>query len=370
MNTNITVNLTPEIRLEQALKEAGVENPASIISLTITGTMKKKDFSYIKKNMSKTLKELDMGDASVGKKEFPDTSLLNKKNVLTTITLPKSQSFYLNILDNCACIEFIKLHPDDLFCISENGVLFSKDKTILIKYPQGKQGDYIIPDSVTEIDDFAFYKCAGIKKIVIPNSVTVIGDYAFAYCVSLTSIDIPNSVIEIGDKAFSYCEKLSTVTLPDSIKQLRAFQNCYHLTISIPKSITKIDITGVYFDVHSENPAYSSENGVLFNKDKTRLISCPKNKQGEYIIPNSVVKIEDNAFGGFLYGCNLTSVIIPDSVIKIGRYALPVKLSSIFIPKSVIEIGDNMWDFHDTVVTVHPDNPFFTSENGKLKEKN
>jgi hypothetical protein len=60
---NITVTLTPELRLEQALKEAGVENPASVTNLAIAGTMTKDEFYFISENMAKTLQKLDLGEA-------------------------------------------------------------------------------------------------------------------------------------------------------------------------------------------------------------------------------------------------------------------------------------------------------------------
>ena len=95
------------------------------------------------------------------------------------------------------------LHNDSKAFIYEQQVLFNKDKTTLIAY-RSKDTNYIIPNSVTNIGDHAFYNCESLTNINIPNSVTNIEDEAFCGCESLTSINIPNSVINIGSFAFVY----------------------------------------------------------------------------------------------------------------------------------------------------------------------
>ncbi len=74
--------------------------------------------------------------------------------------------------------------------------------------PKGKNGQYIIPDSVTSIDNYAFSDCKNLTSITIPDSVTTIGDSAFSGCSSLQNIDVPAGVTSIGDDAFSYCTVL------------------------------------------------------------------------------------------------------------------------------------------------------------------
>jgi hypothetical protein len=70
----------------------------------------------------------------------------------------------------------------------------------------------IIPNSVTSIGNYAFFKCSNLTSVTIPDSVTSIGDYAFDYCNGLTSITIPSSVTSIGNGAFSNCENLTSIT--------------------------------------------------------------------------------------------------------------------------------------------------------------
>ena len=148
-------------------------------------------------------------------------------------------------------------------------------------------GDIVLPSKiegkpVTSIGNYAFFLCSSLTSITIPDSVTSIGNYAFWDCSSLTSITIPDSVTSIGDSAFYRCSSLTSITIPSSVTSIGnfAFKDCSSLTsITIPSSVTSI---GSYaFDgcsklnqinVDTANTAYSSMNGVLFDKDKTELI--------------------------------------------------------------------------------------------------
>ena len=88
-NIQISVTLTPELRQEQALKKAGVETPSTVTRLTVTGMLTEADFGYIRENMAKTLKELDMGEATVKRKIFPDSALRGCTG-LTSVIIPDS----------------------------------------------------------------------------------------------------------------------------------------------------------------------------------------------------------------------------------------------------------------------------------------
>ena len=178
--------------------------------------------------------------------------------------------------------------------------------------------------TVTSIGDDAFSYCSSLESVTIPNSVTSIGDWAFHYCSSLESVTIPNSVTSIGDEAFSYCSSLASVTIPNSVTFIGdyAFSDCSSLeSVTIPNSVTSIGCSPFSgcsklknIDVYPENANYSSIDGILYNKDVTKLICCPGAKIS-VTIPNSVTSIGDEAF----YGCSsLESVTIPNSVTSIG----------------------------------------------------
>ena len=249
---------------------------------------------------------------------------------LTSITIPNSiTSIGDNAFSYCSNLTNISVNKENKCFSSENGILFNKDKSELRCYPCGKKDEsYIIPNSVTSIGDYAFIYCISLRRITIPNSITSIGDSAFSFCNSLTSITIPNSVKSIGENVFIGCSSLRSIILPNSITSIgdNAFSYC--------SSLTNIS-------VNKENKCFSSENGILFNKDKSELRCYPCGKKDEsYIIPNSVKSIVGYAFNC----CNsLRSITIPNSVISIGDSAFRGcnSLRSITIPNSVTSIGDN-----------------------------
>ena len=222
-----------------------------------------------------------------------------------------------------------------------------------------------IPSSVTSIGYGVFYGCVGLTSVSIPNSVTAIGDYAFFHCMGLTSVSIPNSVTAIGNTAFAECESLTSVSIPNSVTAIgdHAFFYCMGLTsVSIPNSVTAIGDEAFFactklmeISVATDNPSYTSLDGVLFSKDKTRLVQYPGRKSGAYSIPNSVMRIGRRAF----QGCeSLTSVSIPNGVTSIGISAFVgcTALTDVYYSGSTAQWGEiRIESYNDPLInaTIH-----------------
>ena len=234
--------------------------------------------------------------------------------------------------------------------VDEWGVKYSKDGRKLLKVSGKLSGAYSVKESTRIICDSAFYGCDFLSEIVIPSSVTSIGDSAFSYCASLSEIVIPSSVTSIGKGAFSCCVSLSEIVIPSSVTSIgyKAFCGCSSLKyISIPKSV--IGLNGNPFvewkgKLECLSPNFVYEDDVLFNKDKSRIISFRNQNIESYVIPSSVTSIGDRAF----YGCrSLSEIAIPSSVTSIGDWAFSrcASLSEIVIPSSVTSIGDSAFSY-------------------------
>lgn len=171
-----------------------------------------------------------------------------------------------------------------------------------------------VADGITAIPDDAFWGCETLVDVTLPQTVRTIGKGAFGQCVNLTQVNIPEGVTSIGDSAFFLCGSLTQLTIPDSVTSIEG---------------NPFQYMSAEIQVSPENPAFSVTDGVLFNKEHTRLIACPCNKAGAYEIPEGVREIGAHAF----QNCDdLTDVTIPASVVSIERnpfaYAqLELKLS-------------------------------------------
>ena len=208
----------------------------------------------------------------------------------------------------------------------EWGAKYSKDGRKLLKVPRELSEAYSVKEGTRIICDEAFWWCESLPDIVIPTSVTSISDRAFWGCRSLSDIVIPSSVTSIGDCAFGYCCSLKYISIPKSVICLNA--NPF------------ADWDG---KLKCLSPNFIYEDDVLFNKDKSKIISFRNQNIESYVIPNSVTSIGDGAFS---YCSSLHSVFIPDSVTSIGDCAFYScsSLSKIVIPSSVTSIGDGAFD--------------------------
>ena len=187
-----------------------------------------------------------------------------------------------------------------------------------------------IPDSVKTIHIYAFSQCSNLTDITIPDSVTKIGYNAFEECTSLENLTLPSQLNTIDNYLFLNCHSLKTIDIPANVQSIGyfAFSGCNNLTtINIPKNVSSINHTAfsgcpllTEVSVAADNIAYSSHNGVLFDKDREQLIFYPEGKtDASYTIPDGTIKIGEKSF----FNKHISSVTIPTSVTSIATRAFP-----------------------------------------------
>lgn len=289
--------------------------------------------------------------------------------------------------------EFIVSEENNTFA-SIDGVLFNKDKTTLLLYPNAHGATYSVPAGVTRIENTAFQGCYSLTNITFPVGLTSIGEAAFERCTSLESLVLPAGLVRVEPTAFLTCTSMKSLVLPESLEVIeeavfggctsltditfpsglkriegRAFRRCLSLTdvalpsgvesigysafeqcaftnillpqslktlgdfafsycaslerLALPASVEKVG-SGLFvwckslqeITVPEENKYYTSLDGVLYDKAKTKLVAFPLARAGAYAVPNGVESIEDYAFSNCVA---LTAVSFPESLTVIGN---------------------------------------------------
>lgn len=249
---------------------------------------------------------------------------------LTSISIPENiKSFENNVFAGCAMLETVTMpagisnvDKDDFTGTAvynqskENGMVVISG--YLICADKNISGEVTVKDGTTTICNNAFEYCSGLRKVSLPDTLTDIGNYAFNECGSLSEINFPSSIKKIGDLAFSGTS-LRTIELNEGLEfcGLSAFKNSRLISVNIPSSVKELgnsifsgcssltDIT-----VTEGNEYYTSEDGVLYTKDKTVLTKCPENKQGDFTVPNTVTEMSINS----VETINLEKINIPSSL--------------------------------------------------------
>lgn len=248
-------------------------------------------------------------------------------------------------------------------------------------------------DGITTIKDEAFGD-SDISYIALPETLESIGDGAFEFCWNLSSIILPENVSYIGEEAFGNCRLLekievmesnttytssdgilynkdmtellccpggikdTTITLPDGVLYLHdyAFSGCDNIfEIQIPKSVENIEPTTFFLTtnlenivVDSENSGYTSKDGILYNKNITKMIRVPEGKE-QVEIPSTVKEIGDSAC------CNcdaLKNIVLSVNVSSIdsGAFMLCDNLAQISILNKECEIFDSEYAIAESAV--------------------
>ncbi len=249
---------------------------------------------------------------------FPDDSELNKFGMyafgncdsLKTVSLPKS----IQIINDYAFgysknITSYSISSENPYFTTSDGIIFNKDSSALVFYPANKKGtSYQVPNSVKTLNDTCFWGSNNLQSVIIPDSVTEIGWYAFKSSALLTSVSLSQYVTKLGSEAFNDCPLLNMI------------------------------------NIDSNNTLFSSIDGVVFNKAKTKLLIYPSGRVGEYVIPSSVTELgglyQSAISTPFKETHKITKVTIPNSVTSITDecFSSSENLKTIVLPDNLVSI--------------------------------
>lgn len=278
-----------------------------------------------------------------------DSAFFESEN-LGDIYIPKSVvSIGKDAFFGCTGISNFVVDAANTVYSAENGVLFSKDKTILYMYPTSKsEASYKIPEGVTTIGDYAFYMTIHLTGgVTIPGTVTTICDNAF-HSSFIPTMEIPEGVITIGNRAFYRCIFLTSISFSKTVSSIGTalFPLCNRLS-----SVT----------VDRESEYYCAVDNVLYDKHQTRLVGySPAKTETSFSVPSSVkvigkssftnatklvdislpkglTTIEDNAFENCMF---LASIEVPYTVTSLGEFAFRscMSMTSAIVGNGVEEI--------------------------------
>lgn len=271
---------------------------------------------------------LPMGLRHIGKDAFFQCRRLRKISIPADVSAAPE-------LSSCSSLDEIRVSPGNEELCSRDGVLYDKYLNTLLACPKAKSGQLHLPVTLTRIAEGALTDCGQITGIYVPPKNTVYRDIDGVLYTKDSSeliccpagrtapLYINEKVVKIRPGAFS----LHTVSIL-LIEEENARE--YWMQSS--------DLTAI--EAAQDNPNYSSENGVLYNKDKTTLMRCPAGYARPLVLPKTVTKIADCAFAG----CNvLPELTLPEHLTEIGVGALMgcFRLNSLRLPQSVKLIGDS-----------------------------
>ena len=247
---------------------------------------------------------------------------------------------------------------DSYTVFNNNDVEFLSANNTLYKY-NGEGGDVVIPNDlgITSIGASAFEGNTAVTSVVIPGGVTEIGQAAFKDCENMASVTMPGTVQTIREEAFYNNSRLTSVAVPNATTAIEtaAFGACESLTA---------------INVDAANTAYSSTQGVLYNKNQSLLHTYPAGKTEAFALPATVTSIGNAAF----QETKAAAVTLNSTVQTIGTQAFSSSknLTAMEIPSSVTTIGQLAFDncARLEAINVSANNARYSSTEGVLYNKN
>ena len=259
------------------------------------------------------------------------SQLIKNNPSLASVTIEDATSIADHAFSGCSGLTSINISTS----VTSIGKAAFKDCSGLSKA-------MVIPSNVTEIADETFMGCSSLPSVRLTSNVTSIGNHAFDGCKAFTSFAFTPKITSIGNSAFRNCSGLSSIKLQSKVAQLGdyAFADCENLETAIFNSNVEINATTFENDLKLKtltSPAYYFD-GVLYNKEKTKLIRAFDYAISDYIIPETVTAIGELAFKDFT---NLSKINLPSGLTSVGDDAFSncEKLTITVLPDQLTSIG-------------------------------
>lgn len=244
--------------------------------------------------------------------------------------------------------------------------------------------EVILPSTIKTIEDWTFTRCTSLESIILPEGLTKIGYAAFRGCISLKDCSLPESLTSVGKFCFAgagfeeihlnenlydigsyafesdYLQKVTVscrylkYALSDALGRSPQLKQIYVASTvkNLNETLGAVGSVNVeIFDVAQDNPYYCSIDGILFSKDKTRLVSFPCGRSGSYTMPENVLSISDYAFSE----SKITAININEQLNNIGKYAFEYcyDLTELDLPDSVLTMGKGALYFCKSLEKLH-----------------
>lgn len=274
------------------------------------------NFAYSYKPGEKKETELTFRENTTGISDEFAFLLSSKFSGITRVDLPDSLRYITPVtfhsLSDLSCFN---VSEDNPYFMSDDGILFSKDRSKLIKYPVQKTG----------------------TSYIIPSQTKIIADRAFMNCNYLSEVEMSDSVTDIGDSAFSYCHNLNKIKLSDKIKTIscRSFRSTSISEISLPLSLTSIDNEAFAFTHISEVTVPESVTSIGYGS----FASCQYLTEITFLNPDCIINTKDGVISKF----TISNGFIPDTGVLVGG-------GTAYGPYSSFEPNDDACSFEGTII--------------------
>lgn len=254
---------------------------------------------------------------------FAGCSRLKKINIPKNAKLTTSVKAGAKKVEICSNLTDINVHPENPYYSSCDGVVYSKDGSVLLGMPMSREGEFTVPEKVKEIGPCAFFNAYKLTKIIIGKNVRKIGVRAFAENDSLKEIEVsPKNSSFASRDGVLFTKDMTQIlaypnqkadeiyVIPDEVKIL---ENQFEGSENLKKLVLGKHVETIFgyfekcrsleeFEVCPENQKFASDEGVLLNKEKNKIIQYPQGRKDEcFALKSNIIGISEKAFFGTKY---------------------------------------------------------------------